>query len=525
MPVASCPRMLDFVRTRGSWEYHLAEANSFPAVVGSLAKSFQLARHSGCINTVAWNALGTKLVTGSDDRSIVIWDADFFEEIITVPTGHRNNVFCASFVEGSNDAKFVTSAADGCVHLLNVDSGERDTLYESESSAFCFKHCMDPSNASCLGLVTVSDGSVVRLDLREKNSSEAFNVREDSTMRRFSSGRFSAPPSGTDIAFNPIDPYLFALGTNTRVVSLFDVRKVSAPVSQIIPEFTITDSSYPGETEAVSGLDWDRRNGLIVNYCRQSVIEINTSLVSSGSKRYSVGVSEEIPRQWTGRANHQTFLKQVALIGNGNFVATGGDCGNLFIWSRWDAGKFFKKIPADPYVLNCLALHPYLPILATAGIASIADIWTIGHQAGEPPEPVETVIEQAEMIRARANIHFANRNFIEALAMYSEACDLLRTARLEPFEITEEFGKNLTNKAAALMGLSRWSEAVEACNEAISVDPSSIRAFLRRCKCYIRLGHLPEALSDLEHVLLIHPNHPEAMELLDHVRSNIDHYL
>lgn len=31
--------------------------------------------HRGCINTAKWNSTGTKLVTGSDDRNVKVWDA------------------------------------------------------------------------------------------------------------------------------------------------------------------------------------------------------------------------------------------------------------------------------------------------------------------------------------------------------------------------------------------------------------------------------------------------------------------
>ena len=350
------------------------------SAVKSIEKRYELQKHTGCVNTIAWNETGTKLVSGSDDRSIVIWGGDPLEVLLSVPTGHRNNVFCASFVVNCGDLYMVTSAADGCAHLLDVENGRQKVLYDGDGSGFCFKHVMEANNPSQTGLVTISDGNVVRFDLRGKRAYSVVNIRQDLNLRQLSMGRFTAPPSGTAIEFNPIMPEVVALGTSTKAVLLFDVRKFSTCLAKVVPEFTqISPDPSPGETEAVSGLAWDKRNRLIVNYCRQSVVEMDFSMIQCKGNDpvlYRVGSTCEIPRQWTGRANHQTFLKEVALFGNGDYVVTGGDCGNIYIWERFGNQKLILKQAADPHVLNCVAPHPFIPIIASSGIASFVSIWS-----------------------------------------------------------------------------------------------------------------------------------------------------
>jgi WD repeat-containing protein 42A len=517
------------------------------STVCRLAKFSALARHTGCVNSIAWNENGTKLVSGSDDRSVIIWNENF-EPIITIPTGHRNNVFCASFVPSSNDELLVTCAADGCVHLLNVETGNRDVLFESEASSYCFKHVFDPSGPSTSGLVTLSDGAVIRFDIRSKTGNEMVNVRTDPTLRLQSTGRFMSPPSGTALAFNPIRPNEFALGTTTRTVLLFDSRNMSVPIFKLVPEFShrSVETFFPGETEAVSGLDWDLRNRVVVNYCRQSVIEVDTGLISgtcSDPIKVRVGVDNRIPRQWTGRVNHQTFLKEVSLLGNGRYVATGGDCGSLFIWERFGGQRLVLKKPSDPYVLNCIAPHPLLPILATAGIASNVDMWaptsndfwtceieTESETSSEFEQRIELSNEDAtsrldrgSVLKAQANEHFRSGRFESALSQYNELCDSLRFSCYD-LSISEQrrdlLGKALTNKAATLMSLTRWHEAIDACDEALDLNPSNTRALLRRGKCYLIIDELEMAEEDLERAVVLNPEDTEAVRILLQLRSS-----
>lgn len=49
------------------------------------------------------------------------------------------------------------------------------------------------------------------------------------------------------------------------------------------------------------------------------------------------------------------------------------------------------------------------------------------------------------------------------------------------------------NRAAALMMLKKTKDALNDCKRAISLDPTSIKAFLRCAKCNFLLGNLSEA--------------------------------
>ncbi|KAF3777304.1 hypothetical protein EJ110_NYTH46082 [Nymphaea thermarum] len=73
----------------------------------------KLEKHRGCVNTVSFNAAGDILVSGSDDRSVVLWDWDAQHVKSSFHSGHSNNVFQAKIMPFTDDLSSVTCAADG----------------------------------------------------------------------------------------------------------------------------------------------------------------------------------------------------------------------------------------------------------------------------------------------------------------------------------------------------------------------------------------------------------------------------
>lgn len=78
----------------------------------------KLNKHEGCVNTVSLNADGNIIVSGSDDRTVILWDWAVGTVRISFNSGHKNNVFQARFMPYSSDRTIVTSAADGEVYAF-----------------------------------------------------------------------------------------------------------------------------------------------------------------------------------------------------------------------------------------------------------------------------------------------------------------------------------------------------------------------------------------------------------------------
>lgn len=95
----------------------------------------KLDKHRGCVNTVCFNASGDILVSGSDDRKIILWDWESGRVKLSFHSGHSNNVFQAKMMPYSDDRSIVTCAADGQVFWFL-------SVYSVFSHSSCTKQTM-----------------------------------------------------------------------------------------------------------------------------------------------------------------------------------------------------------------------------------------------------------------------------------------------------------------------------------------------------------------------------------------------
>ena len=72
---------------------------------------------------------------------------------------------------------------------------------------------------------------------------------------------------------------------------------------------------------------------------------------------------------YRGRMNEETFAKEVQFMWDDRYVATGGDCGKLYVWGT-DSGRTVYRARADGNIVNCVAPHPVLPMLAVSPLVA-----------------------------------------------------------------------------------------------------------------------------------------------------------
>lgn len=111
--------------------------------------------------------------------------------------------------------------------------------------------------------------------------------------------------------------------------------------------------------------------------------------------------------RFTGHASVQT-IKGVGFWGpNSEFVVSGSDDANFYIWDT-ETAKLLNILQGHDDVVNCVVGHPRNPIVASSGIDDIIKLW-------EPSGPTPSDQEMEGRIASATRANAANRRFGRAI--------------------------------------------------------------------------------------------------------------
>ncbi|KAL4440022.1 hypothetical protein ABPG75_003023 [Micractinium tetrahymenae] len=137
---------------------------------------------------------------------------------------------------------------------------------------------------------------------------------------------------------------------------------------------------------------------------------------------------------------------------------------------------------------------------AAAGIEQ--DAAAAAAAAGRPAELSDADKERlaaAEALKKEGNELYAQGDCQAALEKYAAALEAAPEAAAAQRSVYH------CNRAAALLKLEQWAEAVQECSAALELDPAYTKALLRRSSAYDQLDDLEHALLDAQKVLELEP--------------------
>ncbi|XP_073045606.1 uncharacterized protein [Primulina eburnea] len=355
-----------------------------------------LAKHRGCVNTISFSAAGDILVSGSDDRRIILWDWETGSAKLSFHSGHRNNVFQAKFMPYTGDLSIVTCAADGEVRHAQIhDSGKVETHLLAKHQGRAHKLAIEPGSPHIF-YTCGEDGLVQHIDLRTGTATSLFTCKPVQKQSYMSVVHLNA------ITIDPRNPNLFAVGGSDQLARLFDIRKYKwdassefdRPVDYFCPPH-LTDDEHVG----ITGLAFSDQSELLVSYSDEFIYLFardiglgpdptltsqlsdgndvaDSSNLPSGSPLSNVNANVTgAPQAYKGHRNCET-VKGVNFFGpKCEYVMSGSDCGRIFIWKK-KGGELIRVIEADKHVVNCIESHPHATVLASSGIEHDIKIWT-----------------------------------------------------------------------------------------------------------------------------------------------------
>lgn len=324
-------------------------------MVERLELMYKMHAHEGCVNALHFNTSGTRLVSGSDDLSVVVWDWATGEPVLKYDSGHRSNVFQTKFVPMSGDCFIVSCARDGLVRLAELSSTGicKATRRLAQHRAAAHKLAIEGGSPHTV-ISCGEDAYVFGIDLRKANPEKLVLVREND----------KKVPLYT-IFINPANGNEFAVGGRDHFIRVYDRRftsEESNPMKKFSPHHLLSSDVRASVSCLAYNFDGSE---ILASYNDEDIYIFNSS--------HSDGA--EFVHSYKGHRNSQT-VKGVNYFGlRSEYVISGSDCGYIYLWDKESEHIIHSMHGDEEGVVNCLEPHPSCPILATSGLDEDVKIW------------------------------------------------------------------------------------------------------------------------------------------------------
>uniref|UniRef100_A0A0A9Z2F7 DDB1-and CUL4-associated factor 8 n=1 Tax=Lygus hesperus TaxID=30085 RepID=A0A0A9Z2F7_LYGHE len=323
--------------------------------VRRLELMYKLEQHTGCVNAINFNSSGTRLISGSDDKTVTVWDWSVGKCATQFNTGHSSNVFQCKYLPLSGDGHIVTCSRDGQVRLANRMSNGTYKCHTklAQHTKACHKIATLPHSPHII-LSAGEDAQVFSIDVREKVPIRLMHVRENK--RKISLYSIHA---------NPMTGNEFVVAGNDYYVRIFDRRHISG---NGIAEIKFKPSHMSDDPFAVYV------TCAVFNYNGTEVIgSYNDDDIYLFDCKHASNT--DFVHKYEGHRNAET-VKGVNFYGpKSEYVISGSDCGHVYIWDKNTEGIVQWMRGDEEGVINCLEPHPHIPVLATSGMDHDVKIW------------------------------------------------------------------------------------------------------------------------------------------------------
>ncbi|XP_022755361.1 tetratricopeptide repeat protein 1-like [Durio zibethinus] len=118
----------------------------------------------------------------------------------------------------------------------------------------------------------------------------------------------------------------------------------------------------------------------------------------------------------------------------------------------------------------------------------------------------EKALAQANDAKMEGNKLFGNGQYEEALLQYEIA-----------LQVTAEIPSSVeirsicySNRAVCFLKLGKYEETIKECTKALELNPSYIKALVRRGEAHEKLEHFEEAIADMKKILELDPSNDQA---------------
>ncbi|KIK53567.1 hypothetical protein GYMLUDRAFT_1025348 [Collybiopsis luxurians FD-317 M1] len=282
-------------------------------------------QHGGRVNTVAFSPNGLKLVSGSDDRTVCIWDALTGEQLLQMK-GHTDWVCSVAF--SSNGSKVISGSQDGTVRLWNALTGEQEMIMIGHTD-YIHSVAFSPDNRK---VVSGSKDKTVRMWDAVTGNTLPEMVGHTGEV---SSVAFS--PEGAKIVSGSADKTIciWDAGTGEKLKL---INGHSGTVWSVV--FSLDGARLVSGSADYTVCIWDAATGDNLMQMDGHINEVNSVAFSSDGSLVVSGSDDNTVRIWdtaSGRQlkqmdGHSKRVWSAVFSPDGSKIMSGSDDGTIRIW-------------------------------------------------------------------------------------------------------------------------------------------------------------------------------------------------
>lgn len=307
----------------------------------------KLQGHTGCVNCLDFNSSGNLICSGSDDLLLCIWDWQNrgSQPKATIPTGHTSNVFQSQFC--NSDKSIITSARDGTVRIVDIETNVSELLLSSSGEIGRLAFITPQTLVTC-----GTNAAVNHIDLRTRETTKLLVVRNPKNNRTF-------PLHSINV--HPLDKHKIAVAGSLQYVFLYDLRRIARNhYNDVENKPTHCLGNFENSNHIVTSTAFNSTGDkLLVSYNDDDLYVCRTDTC-------------QVVHKYQGHRNKKT-IKGCAWFGD-NFVLSGSDDGHIYGWDL-QSEHIVCFLEGDNGVVNCLCVHPDLPVLASSGLDHDVKLW------------------------------------------------------------------------------------------------------------------------------------------------------
>ncbi|KAF7397304.1 hypothetical protein HZH68_008526 [Vespula germanica] len=307
-----------------------------------------LLSHYGCVNAIEFSRQGDLLVSGGDDRRVLLWKVEQAIQGVGKPTvmkaQHVSNIFCLGY--DNSKTKIFSAGNDDQVIVHDLQTCDVLNFFLHEKPVYGLS--IHPHNDNVFASAC-DDGRILIYDIRGAGAMETFCLAQYKTPFH-------------SVMFNPVEPRMLATANAKEGVSMWDVRKPLRPVLR-----------YGNESPAQSCMN------ARFNAAGNRLLALRRRLPPV---LYAVDSSSHLCQfDHPGYYNSCT-MKTCCFAGdNEEYVLSGSDDFNLYMWKipsegvKW-VDSAHMVLRGHRSIVNQVRYNQASCVLASSGVEKIIKIWS-----------------------------------------------------------------------------------------------------------------------------------------------------